>query len=139
MNLNQWSFVLSVLGLALGLISAYPQLRGGAKRVLKIGTDGAIRLLNRLYSQADFFIAFPSALVAYIAKSLFMLVAIFITALLFLRSDSPTHLSLPPWLQLILSLVITFAIGKIGGDLLNVLRIIVKRAKQMHDEQSNDG
>jgi len=139
MDLNGWSFVLSVIGLALGFVSAYPQLRDGTTRVIRIGADGANRMLLRLNAQADFFIAYPSALIAYVAKSAFILGAIFLFTVIFLRPGSPTQLPLPSWLQMSLALATTFAVGNIGGDLLNILRLVVSRAKRMHEGQSSVG
>lgn len=139
MDLNEWSFVLSIVGLVLGVVSAYPQLRGAARRALRFGADGANRLLSRLYAQADFYIAYPSALVAYIAKSTFILATVLWLSIQFLRPDSPTYLPFPSWLQLALSLGVTFTVGKIGGDLLNILRLVVHRAKQLHTEASSGG
>jgi hypothetical protein len=139
MDLNLWSFVLSVVGLALGLVSAYPQLRNFAKRTLKISTEGLDRWMEHLYRQADFYIAYPSALIAYISQSVFILGILFWLGIALLAPDSKDKIVAPAWVLLSLQLVFMYFLGKLGGDLLNTVRLVVRRAKQCHAKVMDDG
>ena len=139
MDLNQWSLLLSIVGVVLGVISAYPQLRGAAQSALKMGAAGVTRMMGRLYAEADFFIAFPSALIAYAIRAVLLMVAISWIGHELLHPASPARLELPTWLEFPTTLVFAFIFGKVGGDLVNVLMLVIRRAKRLHRQQAGGG
>ena len=66
MNLELWSFVLSVVGVVLGVISAFAQLKSVSLKALRATGDALLRSSERRNARSDFFLASPSALIAFI-------------------------------------------------------------------------
>lgn len=139
MDLNIWSFVLSVMGLLLGFISAFAPLRTFSLRALKAGNESAERWMHRIEAQSDFYIEYPSALIAYIARSAILLIAIFGVAVLFLRTTSAVPLPIPEWGTVSLRFLVAMLFSNTMTGATMTVRQVLRRSKQRYAEKSSNG
>ncbi|MCL7715133.1 hypothetical protein [Stenotrophomonas mori] len=77
MDKETWSLVISVIGLALGVLAAHAQLKAIAKKALKASGDKARTWIARMETDADLYSANPSVLISFLAKEFLMLLKFF--------------------------------------------------------------
>ena len=139
MDLNTWSFILSVVGLILGFVSSYAHIKNFSLRALKAGGDAAERWLQRSDAQADFYISYPSALIAHIAYRSIMLLAILAAGLLVLKPGSGSPLPIPEWTSATLRLALAFSFGHVMASLTETVGNVTRRAKKKNATKMADG
>ncbi len=139
MDLSVWSFVLSVAGLILGFVSAYAHIKRFSIRAIKAGGDAAERWLKRIDEEADFYVANPSALIAYIAFRAIILLAIFVIGALLLKPGGGSSLPVPEWASSVLRLGLAFAFGHVVASLTETVSNVSRRARRLRSAAGSDG
>ncbi len=95
MDLNTWSFALSVFGAALGIISAYARVKSLSVSAIKAAGKAAVRSSERDNALADMFLEQPSALIAYITYRVIAGVIVICLSIVFFSAGGPLSLHLP--------------------------------------------
>lgn len=93
--MNAWSLALSVLGAALGIISAYAKLKRFSVNTIKAAGQAAIRSAERDNTLADIFLEQPAALVAFITYRVLGGGIIFAIGIALLSSSGALSANLP--------------------------------------------
>lgn len=129
---SDWiSLTLSTLGLLLGFVSAYPQIKSFMLKATKIGGKAARSWAIKEQSLVELYLEQPAALVAYLGKSS-VSIFLFIIALLFLRPLVIQELLGVPagtskFLSLIPACLIGLVLGAITSRCSDVLQLAWKR------------
>lgn len=130
MDSNIWSLLLSLLGLGLGFISAYGQIKGFFQKLLRRSSASMAAWTKEQKERIDAMATHPSVLVAYLARS-----AMYIFTILF-ALIMITHLlrnfgAVPTWLVKAISLTGGALIGLELGTLHPTVIKVSKRALQL--------
>jgi len=117
MSMETLNLLIGLVGLVLGFVAAYAQIKGFFSRVLHIGGSAVLGKIERDKKRARFFLSQPTAFGAYVTRSviwIFGLVAIRLNFNL-IPSDSLLH-----WVTPVLAFVVPVLIGFVIGSLLTV-------------------
>lgn len=132
MDKETWSLVISVVGLALGVLAAHAQLKAIAKRALKSGGDKARSWIARMEADADLYSKSPSALIAFLVKeflSILKFLALAVAVFAVLKSDS---FSVPVWGRQSILLAFTIWSGNKLADVSQIVRLTLRKVKTNH-------
>jgi|SRR6185312_2074784 hypothetical protein len=138
MTSNSWSLALSALGLLLGFISAYGQIKGFFIKFLRFGNESVLQWSRKRNDKIQALATYPSALIAYLARSFMFIVA---TSLITfgLYGFLHTHGNAPAWLSKGLILIASVAIGTEFGTLHPTIIEVSKRALLLANTNRKDG
>lgn len=132
MDKETWSLVISVVGLALGVLSAHAQLKAVTKKALKASGDKARIWMARMEADADLYSANSSALISFLAKEFLSLIRFFfltIGALAVLRSES---FSAPLWGAQAITLAYAIWVGNKLADVSHIIDLTLRKARKSH-------
>jgi hypothetical protein len=138
MSSNSWSLALSALGLVLGFISAYGQIKGFFIRFHRFSKESALQWSRKRSDKIQALATYPSALIAYLARSFMFLLATAVGAFVI---SGLLHVSgiAPPWLSKAVTLIASLAIGSELGTLHPTIISVSKRALFLASESQKGG
>ena len=127
---NSWSLLLSVLGLVLGFISAYGQIKGFFQKLLHRSSASIAAWTKEQNERIDAMATHPSALVAYLARSAMYIFTI-LFALIMITQLLLNFGTLPTWIFKAISLTGGALVGMELGTLHPTVIKVSKRALQL--------
>jgi len=126
-DLNLASFILSVLGFGLGLLQSWSQLKKFSTKLTEASGNYALRKLAQQNERADFYIKYPSALIAQVVRSLFALLFLYGIKVLYIDPSIKACYASEPFL-LIYRFAAAFAFAKVVADTVVICGQIRRRA-----------
>lgn len=133
MTSDSWSLILSIAGLLLGFISAYGQIKGFFVRLFKTSGDAIVVWRKKRAEKVELRSTFPSALVAYIARSTLFVAGtalVSFTASKLIESNLPTLEWLRGLVLNVSAVLAGFKLGVLHTTVLNVSKRTLELAKQ---------
>ena len=127
MDSNSWPLLLSLLGLGLGFISAYGQIKGFFQRLLRRSSVSIAAWTKEQKERIDAMATHPSVLVAYLARSVMYIFTI-VFALFMIPHFLRNFGAVPTWLVKAISLTGGSLIGLELGTLHPTVIEVSKRA-----------
>jgi hypothetical protein len=138
MTSNSWSLLLSVLGLLLGFISAYGQIKGFFIKFRRFGNESILQWSRKRNERILALATYPSALIAYLARSFMFILATSLIAFI-LFGFVHTHGNAPAWLSKGIILIASCAIGAEFGTLHPTIIEVSRRALFLAKSSRKDG
>lgn len=130
MDLGAWSFVLSCVGVLLGLISAYARISYFTKKAAKALGGKAETWLEQKNAEADFFIQYPSALIAFSLRNALALVLIVVLGIKLLDSIRDGSNFFPPSFAPLVALLLAYLCTEAITGITSTNRHVLRRARQ---------
>jgi hypothetical protein len=138
MSSNSWSLLLSALGLVLGFISAYGQIKGFFVRFSRFGKESASQWWQRRGEKIQALATYPSALIAYLARSFMFILATMLGAFVIVGLLHVYGIG-PLWLQKGVLLIASIAIGTEFGSLHPTIIDVSRKALWLASKNRKSG
>lgn len=139
MDKDTFNLLIGLVGLVLGFIAAYNQIRSFVLRFLRISNEAVKRWLKRGDERIAIFLAYPSAFIGFVVNRVAFLVFLILVSLYVPAALRLGLITAPDWLATIAKLVPPSLAGLLLGTLTSVSGELIKAARKARAATRIDG